>query len=417
MNNYQKKILSLASWLSAICLSMAASAADMRVVGYVASFNDMMATLDRTDLSQLTHLNIAFANPDANGELIRNGVMTCMGNAHGQPVTVAEFSAVVSKAQAAGVKVLVSVAGGVIPGCSGDWAELLTPVKRDALIHNLLTLVDETGLDGLDIDIEGELLTRIDRAGHYVPFIAALSDALQPQGKLLTCATASYVGGMIPTASIPYFDFVNIMAYDAIGPSWGQSGDEHSTYAMAADHLALWKSLGLDKSKTVLGVPFYGYGFGTYASDYTFAQIVDQFGASAAEQDVIGTACAGCSYITYNGIPTLRAKTRLAMVEGSGVMIWELSQDATGAFNQLAVIHNEINSTPPAQSSSASSETSTSSETSASSRSAGVSSAAGSGGKSGGGSLFIGFLMLLVMLNKGGRKFRSSKHSYATPFQ
>jgi chitodextrinase len=74
---------------------------------------------------------------------------------------------------------------------------------------------------------------------------------------------------------------------------------------------------------------------------------------SALQQDVIGTVCVGCSYITYNGIPTIRNKTKLALQQGSGVMIWELSQDAPGANSLLAAISSEIGGTPSSSSSSA----------------------------------------------------------------
>ena len=50
-----------------------------------------------------------------------------------------------------------------------------------------------------------------------------------------------------------------------------------------------------------------------------------------------GKACA-----TYSGKPTLRAKTRLALQEGVGVMIWEMSQDVAGEHNLLNIIDDEI---------------------------------------------------------------------------
>ena len=61
-----------------------------------------------------------------------------------------------------------------------------------------------------------------------------------------------------------------------------------------------------------------------------------------AQTDLVGTACAGCSYITYNGKPTIRKKTRLALKEGAGVMIWEMSQDVQGEHSLLKVIDDEI---------------------------------------------------------------------------
>ena len=344
---------SIRQWLGATSLGLVAlmgisstAQAQTKVVGYIPSYKNMPAVIDRTDLSKLTHLNLSFLNPNASGALTSGGNPVCMEGA-----SASDIHYVVNKAHQAGVKVLVSVAGGVIPACSGNWQTLLQPANRATLVNNLLQFASTFNLDGLDIDIEGVVLTDIDNAGNYTPFIQALRNGL-PAGKLLTSATASYVGGMVPVSSLPYFDFVNIMSYDAVGPGWGQAGVEHSSYAMAVSDINIWKARGLPKSKIVLGVPFYGYGFNGYAAAYDFASIVNQFGAGAAQADVIGTRCVGCSYITYNGIPTIRSKTQLALQEGSGVMIWELSQDIAGANNLLSVIRTQIGNTGGSSSSS-----------------------------------------------------------------
>lgn len=372
--------------------------AETKVIGYIASFTDMKAAIDKTDLSKLTHINLSFTNPNANGKLVDNGVMTCMPGMSGGNVSTADVRYVINKAQAAGVKVLASVAGGVIPTCSGNWETLLQPANRQMLVTNLISFMEEFGLDGIDVDIEGAVLTSIDNAGNYTPFIEALSTQLVARKKLLTCATASYVGGMIPISSIPYFDFVNIMSYDAIGPSWGQAGTQHSTYAMAQDHVDIWKKRGLTKEQLVLGVPFYGYGFGTYKSDYTFASILAEFGADAGDKDLIGNACAGCNYITYNGLPTIKAKTKLGLEHGSGIMIWELSQDASGANSLLNVIDTEIKAAA-GNSSSAASATATS--VAASSVAPVASSVAASSKaadkKSSGGSGTVGLLEIIML--------------------
>lgn len=424
---------SLGAILLSVCslnLWANSAAAETKVIGYIASFTDMKAAIDKTDLSKLTHINLSFTNPNAEGKLVDGNVMTCMPGRSGGNVSVAEVRYVIDKAQAAGVKVLASVAGGVIPGCSGNWETLLQPANRQSTVDNLIAFMEEFGLDGLDIDIEGVLLTNIDNAGNYTPFIQALSAQLIARQKLLTCATASYVGGMIPVSSIPYFDFVNIMAYDAIGPSWGPAGAQHSPYSMAVEHVNLWKNRGLTKEQLVLGVPFYGYGFGSYKSDYTYASILAEFGADAANKDLIGSACAGCNYITYNGAATIKAKTQLGLEQGSGIMIWELSQDAAGANSLLKVIDDEINQSASVSSSNASSSaTAENSSSPVSSVAPALSSATTSSAKntaaqaSGGGGVISWFEMILLSLlvfglplanlnlKSGGESSASKKHT------
>lgn len=313
-----------------LILSFSARADERRpvVVGYLAAFKGLDLSIARTDLSASTHYNLSFANPDAEGRFAEEGRMTCMGDETGANLSVAALRGTVARLQASGGKVLISTAGGVIPGCSGDWKTLLAPERRAATVAALVELADTLGLDGVDIDIEGQLLTEIDRAGDYTPFIAAMSDAMKARGKLLTCATASYEGGMIPVSSIPYFDLVNVMSYDAIGPSWGEAGAEHSSYAMAVRDLDLWLARGVARERLVLGVPFYGYGFGGEKANWSYRELVAAQGLNATKADVIGERCAGCRYITHNSPATIEKKARLAAEKASGVMVWELSQDS-----------------------------------------------------------------------------------------
>jgi GH18 family chitinase len=317
---------------SAALALLAGSAAQAKssppVIGYVAAFKGLDRIVDEADFSRYTHVDLAFVNPGRDGAISVDGALACAPDGKGGAnVSPASLRRLVETAHRAGAKVLVSVGGGVIPPCSGDWAQLLQPQTRGKIVAGLVALIDEYGFDGLDIDLEGDLMTRIDKARNYTPFVAALSAQLRARGKLLTCATASYEGGMVPDSSLPFFDLVGIMSYDAIGPSWGEAGSEHSTYAQAERDLRLWIGKGVPVDKLALGVPFYGYGFGRYRRNYAFDEIAAQFGRAARRGDVVGRLCAGCDYITYNGIETLRRKAELAGAWGAGVMVWEIDQD------------------------------------------------------------------------------------------
>jgi GH18 family chitinase len=319
-----------------------AAYAQVKVVGYLPSYKGLGQHIDTIDLSKITHLNIAFVNPTKNNAIVKNKQLACMNGPFNKPVEVVELKATVKKAHQAGVKILTSLGGAAIPSCGGNWEVLLQENNRDKLVKSLMQFVDDFAIDGVDIDLEGVLLTRIDNAGNFTPFIKSLSQALKQRNKLLTAATASYEGGMVPIKSLPFFDFVTIMSYDAIGPNWGPAGVEHSTYLAAKQHMALWQERGLSKDKLVLGLPFYGYGFGDYDKNYAYKDIVAQFGVQQVEADIIGKACAHCDYITFNGIKTIEAKTQLALEQGSGVMIWELSHDAKGNNSLLRAVNRAI---------------------------------------------------------------------------
>ena len=327
MRKILRKIVTIGAILVMPALAPSgATAAEPVMVGYLPAFKGLEKALRTTPIDHYTHINIAFANPDASGAMTKGDELTCMAAGDGENASVALLRDAVTQLKRKGAKVLLSVAGGVIPSCAGDWAELLATDRGEAVRAELLDLMDAAGFDGIDIDIEGALLTRIDDDGNYTPFIAELSQALKAKGKLLTVATASYEGGMIPVSAIPYFDLVMPMSYDAIGPSWGAAGAEHASYAQAQEDLRLWLERGVAPERLALGLPFYGYGFGNYDPGYAFADLIAAF-PQALTEDVIGEACSGCDYITFNSVATIRQKVHLAMEQAGGVMVWEMTQD------------------------------------------------------------------------------------------
>ena len=317
--------------LAAIATAAPANAADHGVViGYVAAFKGLDRQLQQRGLENYTHLDLAFVNPTPAGEVVARGGLACapaVAETSAVMVSDAQLRALVAMAHANQTQVIASLGGAVIPPCGGDWAVLLQPETRTKVVANLIAMVERYELDGLDIDLEGEQMMRIDAAGNYTPFVRELAEALHAKSKLLTAATGSYEGGMVPDASLPFFDLIGIMAYDAVGPTWGTPGGEHSPYAQAETDLALWIRKGVPAAKLALGMPFYGRGFGTYRQGWNLAEIADDFGDGQLRSDVVGRRGGGCDYITYNGLATLERKARLAGAWGAGVMVWEVGQD------------------------------------------------------------------------------------------
>lgn len=319
--------MKLIAFLLFASLASAASSASRPVaIGYLPAFKGLAVGASRVDFSSYTHVNLAFANPDSTGRIAGRSELSCAPDGDTGMVTRKAVRQLARKLHRTGTKLLVSLGGGVIPSCAGDWAKLLEPGSRDRLVDELVRFVVDERLDGIDVDLEGELMTRIDRAGNYTPFVSALGQALRARGKFLTCATATYEGGMVPDSSLPYFDLIGIMSYDAIGPTWGQAGVEHSTIAQAQNDLAHWVAK-VPAKRLALGLPFYGYGFGGYRSTYALRDIAKEFGEAALSRDLLGRACAGCKYVTYNGLSTLRQKAALAGTAGAGIMVWEITQD------------------------------------------------------------------------------------------
>lgn len=295
------------------------------VVGYVPGWGNVQTIIDNTDLSILTHINITFFSPNSSGAMISGGQPVC------SDASTAEITYIVNKAHQNGVKVLASLQGGVVPSCSGNMATLLQPANMPNLVNNLKAFANYYNLDGIDVDIEGSLLTTIKNAGNYTPFIQALRTVLNPIGKLVTAASAGYTSAMVPSSSFQYFDYVHIMSYDN---NWGGSGN-HSTYADALTHIQNFLNQGCPANKLTLGLPFYGYSGNVGTNGTAFKTIVSQCPAAAYVDSYAG--------YQYNGITTIEKKTSYAAQHIGGVMIWELSQDAPGTLSLLKAVGRKIN--------------------------------------------------------------------------
>lgn len=298
-----------------------------KVVAYVPNWIDLKSFADTVDYAKVTHLNIAFENPtNDSGDL-------SFDNAD---------DALITKAHAHHVKVLVSIGGGA---ASGDktlrkrYSGLLSDTNRAGFVAKVADYLDAHHFDGLDVDIEGPAINT-----EYGAFVRDLAATLKPRGKLLTAALSQgYGGNQVPSSVFPSFDFVNIMAYDGTGPWEPNAPGQHSSFALAQSSIAYWLGRGLPKSKAVLGVPFYGYGFGDAFRnrDYPYADIVATYpGAENADQ--VGKT------IWYNGIPTIQAKVQYVLAQNlAGVMIWSLDEDATGKRSLLTAIDAALHSPKP----------------------------------------------------------------------
>ena len=286
--------------------------AQFRVVGYLPAWR---GDVTAAQLGQLTHLNYAFLQPTATGGL--------------EPLpNPAKLRRLVAVAHTARVRVLVSVGGWHNGDHSAFDAIGADAGRTRTLADNLVRFAADYQLDGIDIDWEHPDSTT---APGFAALMQQLATRLHAQGKLLTAAVAggTWAGPGILPSVYDCVDFLNIMAYDSPPPA-------HSTYEQAAQTLAYWRGRGLPASKAVLGVPFYGR-----PSEESFASLLARGADPRADR---------FGEVGYNGLATIERKTSLALSQASGIMIWELTQDAAGTNSLLTAIGQVVRRTgPPAR--------------------------------------------------------------------
>ena len=282
-------------------------AQNFKVVGYMPSWS---GTASDIQYDKVTHINYAFIRPTTTGGL------TAIDNP-------SKLQSIVSLAHANGVKVGIAV-GGWSDLNNADFQSMAANASyRTAFVNNLLSLCQTYQLDGVDLDWEYPIDGQ--DPANFTTLMTQLGNALHAQGKFLTAAVSAqgYYAGGIQNAVFNAVDFLNIMVYD------GGSGADHSPYSYAVSSLDYWANRGLPASKTVLGVPFYAR-----PSWKSFRQLVSE-GANPNLDTHNGDY--------YNGINTIKQKTNLAFDRNiGGVMIWELSQDATGGNSLLSAIKQVV---------------------------------------------------------------------------
>jgi GH18 family chitinase len=227
------------------------------------------------------------------------------------------------------VKALISVGGW---GWDQQFETMAAdPASRSAFVQNLKAFVEEYQLDGADIDWEYPEAGA--SARNFLSLIQELRAALPD--KLLTTAVVSYGDNAlgIDPKSFELFDFVNVMTYD---------GPDHATMEQFEKGLAYWSERGLPKEKIVMGMPFYSHVKDSPAEGVSFAKLVQANPAAAQvnEFDYYGMTQ------VYNGIPTVQAKTKIAMEKARGVMFWALDHDAQGEFSLVSAIYQTVHPKP-----------------------------------------------------------------------
>ena len=288
-----------------------------KVVGYLSGGN--FDQIDSLEINKLTYLNLAFGNPDQNGNLQFDGNY--------------DITPVVKKGHDAGLKVFVSLAGGGRPD-TVIWKSMLTPENRAKFIKGILTYVNQNNLDGVDVDIEGNLLPYIRES--YNPFVIELRQALHAEGKGITSALgATHVHPAISQQALEAYDFINVMVYDKTGVWRPNDIGPHSPWSYAVDAIKFWtEEKKISANRISLGVPFYGFDFTPPARYIDYNEII------AGNPALAYVDSTGMRY--YNGIPMIIRKTGLARKNLGGVMIWEISSDARGDLSLLRALDEAV---------------------------------------------------------------------------
>ncbi|GGB23377.1 glycosyl hydrolase family 18 protein [Mucilaginibacter rubeus] len=289
-----------------VTVNNAVPIASFKVIGYLPSWQGDVNTVQ---YSKLTHINYAFLTPNNTGGL--------------NPLdNLSKFTTLVSNAHSHNVKVMISVGGG--GGGDAFHPIVANAGYRTTFVNNMVNFCNQYNVDGVDID--WEFPSAGTETNNFYLLLQELSTAMHNSGRLCTIASISVGATYVTSNMFSILDWINIMDYD-------DNNFQHSTYQSAVDCLSYWAGRGLPVAKTILGVPFYARD---NRYDYSTMNYVDVLSIGGSpNSDTFQT-------FGYNGIPTIKSKTTLALNQAGGMMIWDLGGDASGANSLLSAMNTII---------------------------------------------------------------------------
>ena len=288
-----------------------------RVVGYYSGdlFDD---PVDSLQLPVYTHINYGFVIPQEDGSFI--------------PIEKPDkLRELVKKGHAASVKIFVAVGGFTYQGVPvvGSFEKIgASPELREKFTQGLVDFAKEYNIDGIDLDWESPKYTSADS---YEKTVVLLKSKLAAQGMELSASvngTRDPQKGWEAIAAITdkaaaALDFINLMCYDL------QSDVAHSPIFFGDLSIDYWLNRGLSPDKIVLGMPLYAR-----PSWLQYRQLI-ALDPENAYRDYVTTQPLD-SY--YNGLPTLREKTLMAMRKAGGVMIFDVNEDTKDETSAISMI-------------------------------------------------------------------------------
>ena len=256
-------------------------------VGYLPNWS-ASGFYQKIDWTALTHICLAFCNPDTNGNLsYSNDTLT---------------KNIVETAHRNGVKVMASLGGA---DYGDNYTALVTSSRMDSFNDQIISFAQKYNLDGIDIDIEGDSHTSQSVWNNYEAWMRTLSAKCKSNNLLFTTAIGQWYANNVTNKALTYFDYVMLMEYDC----------SSSTYPSRINYFTNTK--GVPANKIVLGVPFYADG------PYTaYSAIVGQSRGDSLYNRVKGVIPMGKNY--------------------AGIMNWELTQDTTNSTSLLKAIKDGL---------------------------------------------------------------------------
>ena len=290
------------------------------------------------DPNVLTHINYGFGNVNKSFD----------GIVIQRPERLLQIAGL--KKQNPNLKICLSI-GGYGKDSEGFSQMARDPEKRKSFALDCKRVLDEFGIDGIDIDWEyptkspNGLTSHPDDTKNYTLMMRDIRKTIG-KDKLLTLASSASAECFDFQNLLPIVDYVNVMAYDMDVPPHHHSAlyqSEHTGSFWANEAITLHKLAGFPLSKMVLGVPFYGHiDIPAMKGMVDYKVLVTISGYTECWDDLAKvpywTDYTGKFVCTYDNAKSLGYKCKFVKENGlKGVMYWRYDADDTKGTLRKAV--------------------------------------------------------------------------------
>lgn len=250
-------------------------------------------------LNGLTRVGLQFWNPTADGK----GVVFAPTLASGQILQQADVRALIHLLKAHKIEVLLTVYNNSQVSNRWDWVLARRAFREHPWEFSaaLMAQVRDFGVDGIDLDLEGEGDFEVDRVA-YADFVKTLSNQLKKQKKLLTIDSFHSPCANAPNMSwwhdwLGYVDAIHSMGYQDLyeGSTQqftpiGRAACEHGAHIFKYSwQLAYGRKAGYRSHQILMGMPTWmaNWGEGGIGSSISAHLLeVQKIGASIALWDL-----------------------------------------------------------------------------------------------------------------------------------
>ncbi|KAJ5630130.1 Endochitinase B [Penicillium herquei] len=264
------------------------------------------------------------------------------------------------KQQYSQMRVILSVGGGG-KGSENFAAVAHDPTRLETFVRTARELVDQYGLDGIDIDWEHPADST--QGKDYVRLLARIREVLPSPYVLASCLPAGEwaLQNIDLSAAHKYLDMINLMTYDFSGPWEPETGHQAQLYGTPTScYLAVSYILsqGVPSRKVILGIPTYGRSFldcngpgqkytelGGEDGVFDYRDLPRPEAQEILDNQAGAAYCVGGDggFVTYDIPATVQQKAQLVTTTKlGGLFYWHICSDSRGPRSLIETGYNTL---------------------------------------------------------------------------